>query len=132
MIFGQKIRELRKNHNNMSQTQLAHALGVSLRTIRGWESEGRSPKSIELYQNLAELFHCDLNFLMSNAQDDSAILSTNTTSQETHQLVEQLIAHFSSGTLSNNELDAIMKALQTAYWNAKSTPDLFSSSCSNS
>ena len=49
MTFGEKIKSLRKS-KGMNQTQLANALGVSLRTIRGWEAEGRYPKQHELYQ----------------------------------------------------------------------------------
>ena len=40
MAFGEKIKSLRKS-KGMNQTQLANALGVSPRTIRGWEAEGR-------------------------------------------------------------------------------------------
>ena len=42
MTFGEKIKNLRKS-KHMNQTQLANAIGVSLRTIRGWEIEGRYP-----------------------------------------------------------------------------------------
>ena len=34
MTFGEKIKNLRKS-KHMNQTQLANAIGVSLRTIRG-------------------------------------------------------------------------------------------------
>ena len=53
MAFGEKIKSLRKS-KGMNQTQLANALGVSPRTIRGWEAEGRYPKQHELYQKLAD------------------------------------------------------------------------------
>ena len=51
MTFGEKIKNLRKS-KNLNQTQLANAIGVSLRTIRGWEIEGRYPKQHELTKNL--------------------------------------------------------------------------------
>ena len=54
MTFGEKIKNLRKA-KNLNQTQLANAIGVSLRTIRGWEIEGRYPKQHELYQKLADI-----------------------------------------------------------------------------
>ena len=40
MKFGEKIKELR-TQKKMSQTELGKAVGVSLRTVRGWEVEGR-------------------------------------------------------------------------------------------
>ena len=46
MTFGEKVKNLRKN-KGLSQTQLADAVGVSLRTVRGWEIEGRYPKKHE-------------------------------------------------------------------------------------
>ena len=45
MTFGEKVKTLRKE-KGLNQTQLAQAVGVSLRTIRGWEIEGRYPKII--------------------------------------------------------------------------------------
>ena len=59
MTFGEKIKNLRKA-KNLNQTQLANAIGVSLRTIRGWEIEGRYPKQHELYQKLADILGCFL------------------------------------------------------------------------
>ena len=35
MKFGEKLRELRKQ-KHLSQTELGAAVGVSLRTLRGW------------------------------------------------------------------------------------------------
>ena len=43
MKFGEKIKELR-TQKKMSQTELGKAVGVSLRTVRGWEVEGRYPR----------------------------------------------------------------------------------------
>lgn len=43
MTFGEKIKKLR-TEKGISQTQLGNAIGVSMRTIRGWETEGRYPK----------------------------------------------------------------------------------------
>ena len=55
MTFGEKVKTLRKE-KGLNQTQLAQAVGVSLRTIRGWEIEGRYPKQHAIYQKLAEMF----------------------------------------------------------------------------
>ena len=52
----------------MNQTQLANAIGVSLRTIRGWEIEGRYPKQHDLYQKLADTLGCDVSYLMTEEE----------------------------------------------------------------
>ena len=64
MKFGEKLRELRKQ-KHLSQTELGAAIGVSLRTLRGWEVEGRYPKQRELYAKLAE-FHKNTSIQESN------------------------------------------------------------------
>lgn len=40
MKFGEKVRDLRKK-NSLTQDELAKCLGVSKRTIIGWERDGR-------------------------------------------------------------------------------------------
>ena len=51
--FGDKIRKLRKE-KKMTQQKLGDMVGVSHRTIRSWEVEGRYPKQSSLYQKLAD------------------------------------------------------------------------------
>ena len=67
MTFGEKVKTLRKT-KDMSQTQLAQAVGVSLRTVGGWEKEGRYPKQHELYQKLADTLGCDVSYLMTEEE----------------------------------------------------------------
>ena len=59
MTFGEKVRSLRKE-KKMSQQELASMVGVSYRTIRSWEVEGRFPKQNVLYQKLADALQCDV------------------------------------------------------------------------
>ena len=67
MTFGEKVKNLRKNRG-LNQTQLADAVGVSLRTVRGWEIEGRYPKKHDLYQKLADILSCDISYLMTEEE----------------------------------------------------------------
>ena len=68
MTFGEKVKNLRKN-KGLNQTQLADAVGVSLRTVRGWEIEGRYPKKHDLYQKLADILSCDISYLMTEEEE---------------------------------------------------------------
>ncbi len=61
MTFGEKVRSLRKE-KKMSQQELASMVGVSYRTIRSWEVEGRFPKQNVLYQKLADALQCDVSY----------------------------------------------------------------------
>ena len=45
MTFGEKVRELRIR-NGYSQERLAEMTGVTKRTVRNWETEGKYPGNI--------------------------------------------------------------------------------------
>ena len=51
MTFGEKVKNLRKN-KGLNQTQLADAVGVSLRTVRGWEIEAVIQRNMTFTRNL--------------------------------------------------------------------------------
>ena len=75
MKFGEKLRELRKQ-KHLSQTELGAAVGVSLRTLRGWEVEGRYPKQRELYAKLAEVLGTTCEALVNGKQKKKGEKST--------------------------------------------------------
>ena len=121
MTFGEKIKTLRKS-KNLNQTQLANAIGVSLRTIRGWEIEGRYPKQHELYQKLADILGCDVSYLMT--EDVSFV--TEATEQygsrgakQAQQILEQAAAMFAGGELSDDDKTAFMDEIQMLYLDSK-------------
>ena len=121
MTFGEKIKNLRKA-KNLNQTQLANAIGVSLRTIRGWEIEGRYPKQHELYQKLADILGCDVSYLMT--EDVSFV--TEATEQygsrgakQAQQILEQAAAMFAGGELSDDDKTAFMDEIQMLYLDSK-------------
>ena len=62
MTFGEKIRELR-TRNGYSQEQLAQMTGVTRRTVRNWETEGKYPRTRALYAKLAAALGCNEEYL---------------------------------------------------------------------
>lgn len=121
MTFGEKVKTLRKTQN-MNQTQLADTIGVSLRTIRGWEIEGRYPKQHDLYQKLADALGCDISYLMT--EEESFI--TEATEQygsrgakQAQQILEQAAAMFAGGELSDEDKTAFMDEIQSLYLDSK-------------
>ena len=50
----------------MTQQKLGAMVGVSYRTIRAWEVDGRYPKQSSLYQKLADAFQCRVSYLMDD------------------------------------------------------------------
>ena len=95
MTFGEKVRSLRKE-KKMSQQELASMVGVSYRTIRSWEVEGRFPKQNVLYQKLADALQCDVSYLMS-----------------------ENAAMFAGGSLTDEDKIAFMDEIQSLYLDSK-------------
>ena len=121
MTFAEKIRELR-NEKGMSQTALGNAVGVTLRTVRGWEIEGRYPRNRALYEKLAEVLDCNAAYLMTDTEE----FITRAGEQYGYRgkrgamkLTEELSGLFAGGTLKEEDMDAVMQAVQQAYWEAK-------------
>lgn len=121
MTFGEKVKTLRKT-KDMSQTQLAQAIGVSLRTVGGWEKEGRYPKQHELYQKLADTLGCDISYLMT---EEEAFITEATEqfgsrgARQAQQILEQTAAMFAGGELSDEDKTAFMDEIQMLYLDSK-------------
>ena len=121
MTFGEKIKNLIKS-KNLNQTQLANAIGVSLRTIRGWEIEGRYPKQHELYQKLADVLGCDVSYLMT--EEDAFVTEAaeqygSRGAKQAQQILEQAAAMFAGGELSDDDKTAFMDEIQMLYLDSK-------------
>jgi len=61
MSIGQRITELRKK-KNISQVQLAKAMGVSRQAVSKWENDQTAPDTLNLIQ-LADYLNTDVEYL---------------------------------------------------------------------
>ena len=121
MKFGEKVRRLR-NEKGLSQTELGKLCGLSLRTIRNYEVDGRYPKQREVYSKLAAALGCDVNYLLS--ENEEFVLQAKQTygyqgARDAEELIADISALFAGGELSEDAKDGVMRALQDAYWMAK-------------
>ena len=101
MTFGEKVRSLRKE-KKMSQQELASMVGVSYRTIRSWEVEGRFPKQNVLYQKLADALQCDVSYLMSENEafiTEASEQFGNRGAKQAQQILEQAAAMFEAKSI---------------------------------
>lgn len=64
-MFKDKLRQLRKEHN-LTQTDLAKALGVSPATIGNYEQGTRTPRNNETWQKLADYFGVSIDELIDD------------------------------------------------------------------
>ena len=121
MTFGEKVQNLRKA-KNMSQTQLADAIGVSLRTVRGWEIEGRYPKQHDFYQRLSDVLGCDVSYLTTEGESfitEAAEQYGSRGAKQAQLILEQAAAMFAGGELSDEDKTAFMDEIQMLYLDSK-------------
>ena len=121
MTFGEKVRSLRKE-KKMSQQELASMVGVSYRTIRSWEVEGRFPKQNVLYQKLADALQCDVSYLMSENEafiTEASEQFGNRGARQAQQILEQAAAMFAGGSLTDEDKIAFMDEIQSLYLDSK-------------
>ncbi len=124
MRFGEKIRELRKNLG-YTQQDLGEALGVSTRTIVSYENGKSYPKQREIYSKMADLFDVPINYLLVESDEEAFGAKGEDPAQfeniqvQAQQLINQASAMFAGGSLSEEDKDAVMRALQDAYWDAR-------------
>ncbi len=121
MKFSEKLIQARKQHN-MTQSQLATALGVSPRTVTGYETGGIYPRRRETYLRLAEIFATTPEYF--SGEEDRFITDACTQygargMKQAAALVEQVSALFAGGELNETDKEAVMRAIMKAYWIAK-------------
>lgn len=101
---------------------MAEAAGVSLRTVRGWEKEGRYPKKRELYQKLSEVLDCDPSYLMSDGAEFISTAAEQYGSRGERQarlILNQAAAMFAGGDLTDADKVAFMEEIQMLYLDSK-------------
>lgn len=121
MKFGEKLKKLRAE-KQVSQEEAAKAVGISRRTYIGYEQDGRYPRKRETYAALAEFYSVDQNYLLTEDEEFVATAAERYGSRGKRQaedLVAELSGMFAGGEMSEEDKDAVMMALQKAYWDCK-------------
>lgn len=135
MTFGDKVRKLRRE-KRMTQTELAKAVGVSMRTIQSYESGLSLPKSRATYDALAENLGCTADDLRTEGDlpavhrgdspdgSDSFVADARSAygsrgASQARRLVAEVSGLFAGGELDEEDMDEMMRAIQDAYWVSK-------------
>ncbi len=121
MKFAEKLRTLRMQQHK-TQREAAEACGISLRTYISYEQDGRYPRNRGIYDKLAALYGVEKNYLMTEDEKFVADASEQFGSRgkrQAEQLVAELTGLFAGGELSESDRDAVMIALQKAYFDCK-------------
>ena len=127
MKFGEKLKTLRRE-KKLSQKALADLAGITTRTIQNYETNEILPKKRDTYNRLARALAVDATDLMS--EDEDFVLSAGEQYgsrgvRQANAILEQVGALYAGGDLSEEDMDAFNRALQEAYWEAKSINQKF-------
>ncbi|MBO4337035.1 MAG: helix-turn-helix transcriptional regulator [Lachnospiraceae bacterium] len=121
MELSEKIKNARIA-KNMSQRELAQAIGVSDRTIQNYEMGARMPRNRDTYEALAKALSVNVETLL----DDNASFVLSAKEQygargakQAMDMVNDIAAMWAGGEMEEDDMDAIMQAMQEAYWEAK-------------
>ena len=121
MTFGEKVQTLRKR-KGLNQTEFGQLVGVSLRTVRGWENEGRYPRYRDLYAKIAEVLECETSYLMTEEESFITEVTENYGSRGAKQakaILNQAAAMFAGGDLSDEDQIAFLNEIQMLYLDSK-------------
>ena len=90
-----KILKLLRNEKNMSQQELADALGISKSSINMYERGERQP-NFEVLEAIADYFNVDIDFLLGRTDKTTKVIKPTT-----------LAAHFDGDEYTEEELAKI-------------------------
>ncbi|KXO16251.1 helix-turn-helix domain-containing protein [Peptoniphilus sp. GNH] len=121
MEFKDKLRALRKERG-WTQPEAAKLVGVSLRAYKGYELGERHPARRETYLNMADVFNVDLLDLMDSSSE--FILEVNerhgeASIDQAEDLIKNASALFAGGDISEGDKEAVLLAIQEAFFKAK-------------
>ena len=111
MTFGEKFK-IEREKKGMTQQEVADALGINRRMITRYENGISFPRTKDAYRKIAAFFGVDVNYLLTDDEEFVVEASEQYGSRGMSGL-------FAGGTLSEQDKDAVMKALQDIYWESK-------------
>jgi transcriptional regulator with XRE-family HTH domain len=120
MAFADKLKAARMQAG-LSQDKLSSELGISKRTIANYESGQTLPPADKL-PIIAKYFGVSIESLITEDEEfvAAAFVRGGTKGRrEADALVNEISGVFAGGKLSDDDMDAVMRALQNAYWIAK-------------
>ena len=121
MTFGEKFRAEREK-KGLTQQQTADGLGINRRMITRYENGISFPRTRDAYKKIADFFETDINYLLT--EDEAFVMEASEQYgsrgiKQAKELIDGMSGLFAGGTLSEQDKDAVMKALQDIYWESK-------------
>lgn len=121
MTFAEKFRIERKKRG-LTQQEVGVGIGVNRRMITRYENGHAFPRTKEAYKRIADFFGVDVNYLLTEDEEFVVTASEKYGSRgqrQAKELLSDMAGLFAGGSLSEQDRDAVMKAMQDIYWEAK-------------
>ena len=121
MDFGQKIKNLRTS-KGMSQAALAKAAGLSTKTVSSYENGRVMPQSKQTYTKLSKALGVEESLLIDDKAEfvlQAAGSYGRRGARQAKEIMEEIAGMWAGGEMEEEDMDAIMRAVQEAYWEAK-------------
>lgn len=106
----------------MKQKEVADGLGINRRIITRYENGICFPRTKEAYKKIADFFGVNVNYLLT--EDDEFVVRASEqygphSMKQAQELIDGMSGLFAGGTLSEQDKDTVMKALQDICWESK-------------
>ena len=121
MKFAEKLKAARLD-KGYTQKQLAEISHVTLRTIVSYEKGDSYPRKRETYAELAKVLDVEKNYLLIEDEEfviNAAAQCGTHGAAQAQAVIDGFSDLCAGGTLSEDDKDAVMKALLDIYWESK-------------
>lgn len=118
MNFSDKLKKLR-SQSQLTQSDFANKIGVSLRTYKAYELGERRPRKHDIYLKIADIYDLDLNSLITDGEDLKTLSHIENDYKDADVIIMEMLGLFSGGKLDLEDKKAVLDSLEEAYYIAK-------------